>query len=313
MKKIFITGGAGFIGSHLADELIEKGHTVSVYDNLSLGKKEHLSRHLDNERFIFMQNDLLDTEALNKAIKGHDLVFHLAASSDILAGTKKTDIDLKQGTIATYNVLEAMRLNGIKEIIFSSSSTVYGEAKIMPTPENYGPLFPISLYGASKLAGEGLISAFCHNFTMKAWIYRFANIIGERLTHGVIFDFINKLKMNPKSLEILGDGKQRKSYLYVKECIDGMLYGYENLKEEVNYFNLGCSTSTAVTFIAEAIVKELGLMEVDFVYTGGARGWSGDVPRVSFDVAKINNLGWKAKLSSDEAIVKTIKMILEKS
>lgn len=313
MKKVFITGGAGFIGSHLVDELMEKGHPVSVYDNLSLGRKEYISRHLDKKRFTFFQSDLLDASALNNAIKGHDLVFHLAASSDILAGTKKTDIDLKQGTFATYNVLEAMRLNGIKEIIFSSSSTVYGEAKIMPTPENYGPLFPISLYGASKLAGEGLISAFCHNFGFKAWIYRFANIVGERLTHGVIFDFIKKLEKNKKTLEILGDGKQRKSYLYVKECIDGMLYGYENSKDEINYFNLGCSTLTAVTFIAEAIVRELGLKDVEFVYTGGARGWSGDVPRVSFDVAKINKLGWMAKLSSDEAVVKTIKAILGKA
>lgn len=312
MKKIFITGGAGFIGSHLADVLIEKGYTVSVYDNLSLGRKEYLIRHLDNKKFVFYQEDLLNPETLNKAIKGHDLVFHLAASSDILAGTKKTDIDLKQGTIATYNVLEAMKLNGIKEIVFSSSSTVYGEAKIIPTQENYGPLFPISLYGAAKLAGEGLVSAFCHNFGIKAWIYRFANIVGERLTHGVIFDFINKLKKNPKSLEILGDGKQRKSYLYVNECIDGMLYGYENSTNEINYFNLGCDSSTPVTFIAETLVKEMGLEGTEFIYTGGVRGWSGDVPLVSFDVSKMSKLGWKAKLSSNEAIEKTIKSILGK-
>ena len=203
VPRYFITGGAGFIGSHLADRLVNVGR-VTVYDNLSSGSPEFISRHLERDNFNFIEADLLDFNTLKQAIAGHDVVFHLAANPDVKAGTSATDLDLKMGIVATYNVLEAMRLNQIKKVLFPSSSTVYGDAGTTPVSEDYGPLLPISLYGASKLSSEGLVSAFCHLFNMQGWIFRLANVVGSRLTHGVIFDFINKLKQNPKRLEILG-------------------------------------------------------------------------------------------------------------
>jgi UDP-glucose 4-epimerase len=307
--KFFITGGAGFIGSHLVDRLSSDGEVV-VYDNLSLGKKEHLQEHLDGRNFKFYEADLLDFDILKKAMRGCDVVWHLAANSDI-SNNEKTDIDLKNGTLATYNVLEAMRLNGIKKIVFASSSAIYGEAKVQPTPENYGPLLPISLYGASKLASEALISAFCENFGFKAWIFRFANIVGKRGTHGVIVDFVKKLKKDSAKLEILGDGKQAKPYLEVKDCIDGMVFGFKNSSDKVNYFNLGCNGQTKVDTIANIVVKNLGLSDVEFKYTGKDRGWTGDVPRVLYDISKLSKLGWKAKYNSDEAVEVAVKDYLK--
>jgi len=307
--KCFVTGGAGFIGSHLVDELI-KEHSVTVYDNLSLGKESHVSSHLNNNKFKFIKADLLDFDALKNAVQGHDVVFHLAANSDI-SNNEKTDIDLKKGTLATYNVLEAMRLNNINKIVFSSTSSIYGESKIKPTPEDYGPLFPISFYGASKLACEGLVSAFCHNFKMQGWIFRFANIAGDRGTHGVIVDFIKKLEKNSKELEILGDGNQAKPYLYVKDCVEGMLYGFSNSNEEVNYFNLSSEGSTKVKDISSILVDEIGLKNVKFKFTGTARGWSGDVPKVEMDTRKLAKLGWKSRLSSDASLRKAVKELLK--
>lgn len=218
---------------------------------------------------------------------------------------------MKQETIATYNVLDAMRVNKVGRIVFASSGTVYGETPVTPLPEDYGPLFPISLYGAGKLASEGLISAFCSIFGMQAWVFRFANIVGNRATHGVIYDFINKLKQNPKELEILGDGSQRKPYLHVDDCIEGILFLYRKAQDKVNFFNLGCSTSTSVTSIAKFVVKEAGVKKVRFKYTGGDRGWPGDVPQVRLNVRKASKLGWKAKNTSDEAVKKAIRDILE--
>jgi len=308
--KAFVTGGAGFIGSNLVDALLEKGYEVTVYDNLSLGTKDRLKQHLNNNNFTFVNADLLDFQKLSSSIKDHEVIFHLAANSDI-SNNNVTDIDLKQGTLATYNVLEAMRLNGIKKIVYSSTSAVYGEPKVMPTPEDYGPLQPISLYGASKLACEGLMTAFSHNFDFQVWIFRFANIIGKKGTHGVLVDFIRKLRNNPKELEILGDGKQKKSYLEVMECVDGILFGLEKAKEQVNVYNLGCNSSTQVDTIANIIVEEMSLKNVKFRYTGGRRGWKGDVPVMSLDVSKINKLGWKAKLTSDEAVRKSVKDLLK--
>ena len=307
--KCFVTGGAGFVGSHLVDELM-KEHSVTVYDNLSLGKEKHISHHLKNRKFRFIKEDLLDLEVLKKAIEGHDVVFHLAANSDI-SNNKVTDIDLKKGTLATYNVLEAMRLNSVKKIVFSSTSSIYGEAKAKPTPEDYGPLLPISFYGASKLACEGLISAFCHNFKMQAWIFRFANIAGERGTHGVIVDFIRKLEKNNKEMEILGNGEQAKPYLYVKDCVDGMIYGFHNSSDEVNYFNLSSDGSTSVRKIASILVEEMGLKDVKFNFTGTSRGWTGDVPKVEMDTRKLARLGWKSRLSSDESLRKAVRELLK--
>ena len=310
--EYFVTGGAGFIGSHLVDRLIDEGNQVTLYDNLSSGNEEFIKQHIGKDKFKFIEADLLDLEKVKEAIAGHDVVFHLAANPEARLAIENTELDLKQETIATYNVLEAMRVNGIKKIIFSSSGCIYGETPVIPLPEDYGPVLPISLYGAGKLASEGLISAFCHTFDMQAWIFRFANIVGGRATHGVIFDFINKLKRNSRELEILGDGKQCKPYLHVKDCVDGIIYGFRNSHDKVNVFNLGCSTATDVTTIARMLVDEMGLKAVKFKYTGGDRGWPGDVPQVRFNVDKINSLSWKAKYTSDEAVRKAIKDILRK-
>jgi len=310
--KYFVTGGAGFIGSHLVDRLISEGHEITVYDNLSSGSKVFAQHHFGKKGFQLIEADLLDFNTLKEAIANQDVIFHLAANPEARLGIENTKLDLKQETIATYNVLETMRLNRIRKIVFASSGTIYGETPVIPLPEDYGPVLPISLYGAGKLASEGLISAFCHTFDMQAWIFRFANIVGERTTHGVIFDFINKLKQNPQELEILGDGRQCKPYLHVEDCLDGIIYGFRNSHDKVNVFNLGCSTATDVTTIARMLVDEMNLKAVKFRYTGGDRGWPGDVPQVRFNVDKINSLGWKAKYTSDEAVRKAIKDILRK-
>lgn len=308
--KFFVTGGAGFIGSHLVDRLIADGNSVTVFDNLSSGKEEFIASHKSNCHFQFIQGDLLNLGSVQEAIKGHEVVFHLAANPDARLGIADTGLDLKQETIATYNVLESMRISGVDKIVFSSSGTIYGETPVMPLPEDYGPAFPISLYGAGKLASEGLLSAFCHTFDMQAWIFRFANIVGKRTTHGVIFDLINKLKGNPRELEILGDGTQCKPYLHVEDCVDGMLFGFMNSDNRVNVFNLSPSTATDVTTIAKTMVYELGLKGVEFKYTGGDRGWPGDVPQVRLNVEKMKRLGWKARLTSNEAVKKAIKEIV---
>jgi UDP-glucose 4-epimerase len=308
--RCFVTGGAGFIGSHLVDRLIERGHYVTVFDNLTSGKLDFLVHHEKNKNFQFIQSDLLDLPSVLTSIQNHDIVFHLAANPDARLGIKHTDLDLKQETIATYNVLEAMRQYGISNIVFSSSSTIYGETPVIPLPETYGPVLPISLYGAGKVASEGLISAFCHTFRIKGWIFRFANIVGNRGTHGVIFDFINKLKQNPHELEVLGDGTQEKPYLHVQECIDGILFGFEHSDERVNVFNLGCESSTTVSSIAHMVISAMDLKNVRLRYTGGDRGWPGDVPQVRFNCDKINTLGWRARYTSDEAVQMTVNALV---
>ncbi len=309
MYKYFVTGGAGFIGSHLVDRLINYGE-VTVYDNLSSGKMEFIEQHLGRTNFRFMQGDLLDFEALNQAIAGQVLVFHLAANPDVRAGITDTNLDLQQGVRATHNVLEAMRINHIARIVFASSSTVYGEAGTMPLDEDYSPLIPISLYGAAKLACEGFISAYCHLFDMQAWIFRFANVVGVRATHGVILDFINKLRQNPVRLEILGDGTQEKPYLHVSDCVDGILFGFENSQKQVNVFNLGVESSTDVTAIANMLVEAMGLSGVKFSYTGGDRGWRGDVPQLRYDITRMKRLGWKLGFTSEQAVERAIRDIL---
>lgn len=307
--RYFVTGGAGFIGSHLVDKLIYRGE-VKVYDNLSSGRREFIKHHSDKFNFSFVLADLLDFDLLKKEIAGSDVVFHLAANPDARLGEEQTDLDLNQETIATYNVLEAMRINNIKKIVFASSGTIYGETPIIPLPEDYGPVLPISLYGAGKLSCEGLTSAFCHTFDMKSWIFRFANIVGSRATHGVIYDFVHKLKKNRNELEILGDGTQEKPYLSVEDCVDGILFGFSNSDQKVNFFNLGCESTTDVKTIAKMVTEEMGLNKVRFKYTGGDRGWKGDVPQVGLDVKKMKKLGWEPKLSSDEAVRKAIKEII---
>ena len=308
--KAFVTGGSGFIGSHLVDKLMDRGYTVTVYDNLSSGKKQFLEQHFKKNNFSFIEGDLLDLEKLKNSIKNHDVVFHIAANPFVRLGEKQTRLDLEQGAIATYNVLESMRLNNIKKIVFSSSSVVYAETPPIAIPENYGPTLPISLYGAGKLAAEGLISAFCGTFDFQAWIFRFANVVGIRGTHGVIVDFIDKLRKNPHELEILGDGKQQKPYLHATDVVDGILFVFDHSNEQINLFNIGCDSNTTVTRIAEMVVEEMGLKNVKFKYTGGNRGWAGDVPRFQLSIEKIKKLGWKPRYTSDEAVRKAIREIL---
>jgi UDP-glucose 4-epimerase len=301
-EKYFITGGAGFIGSHLVKVLLDNQNEVTVYDNLSSGTKDNLSDCIKNKRFKFIEADLLDTEALMKAMSGHSTVWHLGANTDIQKGNQIFDYDFKNSTLATFNVLEAMRLNGIYNILFSSSSTVYGEGLTGLLSESSGPLFPISLYGAGKLGSEGFISAYSHLHGIRAVMFRFANVIGARMSHGVIHDFILKLKQDNKELEILGNGSQEKPYILVEDCIEAMCYASEKSKAQCEVFNLGCESVTSVTKVAEIVIQEMGLKNVNYRYTGGTRGWPGDIAIVHYDISKIQRLGWQAKHSSDEAV-----------
>ncbi|UCE92281.1 MAG: NAD-dependent epimerase/dehydratase family protein [Methanobacteriota archaeon] len=298
----FVTGGAGFIGSVLVDRLAAEGSDVTVYDNLSTGKEAFISQHIGSSGFRLVKADVLDFQRLLKEMEGNDVVWHIAANPDIRKGTESTRVDLEQNTLATYNVLEAARKTGVKDVVFSSTSTIYGRAKVLPTPEDYGPCLPISLYGASKLACEGLVSAYSELYGINGWIFRFANIIGRRSTHGILYDLVEKLNVNPAELEVLGDGNQRKSYMLVEECVDGMLFGYENAKDRLNYFNLGADDQITVRRIVEVLLEETGLEDVDVKYTGGESGWAGDVPVFLLSARKMQELGWKAKHSSEEAI-----------
>lgn len=301
-ESCFLTGGAGFIGSHLGDRLLAEGKTVTVYDNLSSGRREWIEHNIGQPGFTFIEADLLDAPKLKEAMAGHDLVIHLGANTDIPGGNQDVRLDLENCTIATHNVLEAMRATGIRRLLFSSTSAVYGEAPVIPTPEDVGPLLPISLYGAAKLACETLISAYCHIFNMQAWMFRFANVVGGRMGHGVIYDFIHKLKRNSAEMEILGDGQQEKPFFPVEDCIDGMFCAFHNSDAWCDVFNLGCSSSSKISRVAEIVVEEMGLSGVRFRYTGGRRGWVGDVPQVGLNVSKMKRLGWEARHTSDEAV-----------
>ncbi len=308
--KITVTGGAGFIGSHLVDRLLSLGNEVTVIDNLSSGKMKFLREHLEKPNFKFIKLDLLESEKLTKSIRSADIIYHLAANPDVRLGAKNTRVHLEQNIMATYNVLEAMRKNNQKSFVFTSTSTVYGEASVFPTPEEYGPLIPISLYGASKLACEALITSYCGSFDMKSWIFRFANIVGERSTHGIIVDFINRLKDSPASLEVLGDGRQTKSYLHVSDCVDAILFAVENSDAMANIFNLGSDDTISSTEIGRIVVKEMGLKDVEFTYTGGKRGWIGDVPRMLLSIEKLEKLGWKPVHNSKSSVVAAVRSTL---
>ena len=306
--KAFVSGGAGFIGSSLVDRLLDLGHEVTVYDNLSTGLLQFLEYAKDFDRFRLVEGDLLDEDTLSGAIAGHEFVFHLAANADVRFGTEHPRRDLEQNTIVTNNVLEAMRKNGISKIAFASTGSVYGDATVIPTPEN-AP-FPIqtSLYAASKLAGEGLIAAYCGGFGFQSWIFRFVSILGERYTHGHVFDFYGKLKQNPSRLEVLGNGKQRKSYLYIQDCIDAMLFALEKSNESVNVLNLGVNGYCEVNDSIGWICEELGVSP-KLEYSGGDRGWIGDSPFIFLDTSKIQDLGWKPKLSIHDGVLKTIQYL----
>lgn len=312
-NRILVTGGAGFIGSNLVDRLLEKGNRVIVFDNLSSGRMEFIEHHLKNPDFSLIKGDLLDPEAIERVCKDVDLVYHVAANPDVKLGASDTKVHLDQNILATYNLLEAMRKGNAKKIAFTSTSTVYGEASVMPTPEDYGPLIPISLYGASKLACEALITSYSHTFDMQAWIFRFANIVGPRSTHGITVDFIKKLKENPRRLEILGDGKQEKSYLHVSECVNAILFAIENSKEDVNIFNIGSEDTISATGIGRVVVEEMGLSEVEFTYTGGSRGWKGDVPRMRLGIEKLKAIGWKPTYTSERSVRETARALLSEN
>ncbi len=309
--RILVTGGAGFIGSHVVDRLMNDGHEVVVIDNLSSGKIEFIEHHMNDEKFKFIKGDLLDFDLLKKVVKNFDVVYHIAANPDVRLGASDTKVHMQQNVIATYNLLEAMRINGVRDIVFTSTSTVYGEAEKIPTPEDYGPLIPISLYGASKLAAEALITSYAHTFDMNAVIYRFANIIGPRSTHGVIYDFIMKLRKNPKELEILGDGTQTKSYLYVEDCVDAILFGYENRRVAVEIFNIGSEDWINVRKIADIVVEEMNLKNVQYKFTGGKRGWKGDVPKMLLSIKKMKSYGWRPKRNSEESVRLTARSLLK--
>jgi len=306
--KYFITGAAGFIGSNLADRLLADDHTVIGYDNFSTGQQEFIALAVKSPAFTLIHGDVLDLPALTEAMSGVDFVFHLAANADVRFGTEHPRKDLEQNTIATYNVLEAMRANHVKKIAFSSTGSVYGEAKVIPTPED-AP-FPVqtSLYGASKLAGEGLIAAYCEGFGFTGYIFRFVSILGERYSHGHVFDFYKKLLKNPNELPVLGNGQQRKSYLYVQDCIDAIFFAIEKAPEKVNIYNLGTDEYCEVNDSIGWLSGHLGL-NPERKYSGGERGWIGDNPFIFLDTAKIRSLGWKPKLTIQQGIIRTLEYL----
>ena len=309
--RALVTGGAGFIGSHLIDRLVARGDDVVVIDNLSSGDVGFIQPHLDNGRVRLVEGDICNPADVGRAMAMEiDCVFHLAANPDIRLGTRITDTDLQQGTVATYNILEAMRLNDVDRIVFASSSVVYGEDAPLPTPEDHGPCMPISLYGASKQAGEGLISSWVGTFGLQAWIFRFANIIGAG-TPGVFFDFLHNLKHDPTRLEVLGNGLQEKSYMEVGDCVDAMLHVMSNAHQPLNLFNLGSHDTASVRRIAEIVVEVTGCADARIEYTGGDRGWAGDIPRARLGIDKMLQTGFDVTMNSEEAIRHTATRLLD--
>jgi len=309
MMFCIVTGGAGFIGSHIVDALVAGGDDVLVIDDCSAGTPENLARHQASGQVTFVRQNLLD-EGWQEHLKGADRVYHIAADPDVRQSAVTPDSQVKNNVIATYRVLEAMRAHGVPELVFTSTSTVYGEARIIPTPETYTPLEPISVYGATKLACEALISSYCHSFDMQAWVYRFANIIGERSNHGVIPDFIHKLRENPQELEILGDGRQTKSYLEVGECVHAVQFGIDHAHDPVNTFNIGSEDWIDVVAIADIVTEEMNLSGVRYRFTGGARGWVGDVPKMQLSVERLKALGWRCGTTSRESVRTATRSLL---
>jgi UDP-glucose 4-epimerase len=312
IKRALITGGAGFIGSHLVEAIMTRGANLCVFDNFSSGTLQNIERWLNSPNFTFVKGDLLNPADIKKLEQRHyNLVFHLAANPEVRIGSTNPDIHFQQNTVTTHNLLEFLRKTGNSStLIFTSTSTVYGEPTKMPTPEDYAPLKPISTYGASKLACEALISAYAYTYGFKAIILRLANIVGPRSQHGIIYDFIQKLNKNPKELEILGDGTQNKSYLYISDCIEAMLIGLEKTKSQVEIYNIGSEDQITVKTIAEIVVEEMRLKNVQFKFTegvDGGRGWKGDVKNMLLDIGKLKSLGWKPKHNTKQAITKTIK------
>jgi UDP-glucose 4-epimerase len=306
--RCFVTGAAGFIGSNLTDHLLTLGHEVVGYDNFVTGQRDFLSRALDSPHFQLVEGDILDLPSLTEAITGADTVFHLAANADVRFGTEHPTKDLHQNTIATVNVLEAMRATGAKRIAFSSTGSIYGEAQVFPTPESAPIPIQTSLYGASKMAAEGFIQAYCESFGIQAFIFRFVSILGERYTHGHVFDFYKQLRAHPEFLNVLGNGKQRKSYLYVRDCVDAILTCIDRARAKVNVFNLGldeyCEVNDSIGWICEA----LGL-HPELKYTGGDRGWIGDNPFIFLDCSALRALGWTPRLTIRQGVERTVSYL----
>ncbi|MBK8258681.1 MAG: NAD-dependent epimerase/dehydratase family protein [Polyangiaceae bacterium] len=309
--RSFVIGGAGFIGSHLVDRLVQRG-PVTVFDNLSCGRREFIQPHLTSGAAQLIVGDALDLDHLARSIADHDTVFHLAANPEARHGLLNTRLDLEVGTIATYNVLEAMRRNNVYTIVFSSSGTVYGETDQACAEEDLGNL-PISLYGASKMAGEAMISAFVECFQFRAKIYRFGNVVGPRGTHGAALDFLNRLKADPSHLHVLGDGRQSKPYLFVTDCADGILFGLDHTppEQKLAVYNLAPPDTTSVARIAELCVHASPNPNAAIHFAGGDRGWPGDVPRSRMNAARLKRLGFQLRMTSDEAVTAAVSALAE--
>ena len=312
--SILITGGAGFIGSHLVDHYIGRGERVCVLDNLSKGGLDNIGRWLDSDGLTFVKGDLLDSSSIDEAIEGCEVVYHLAANPEVRSSRASPSDHFRQNVECTYNLLEAVRKKGdVKSLVFASTSTVYGEPNEIPTPEDYGPLRPISVYGASKLAAEALICSYASMYGFKAVIYRMANVVGPRSDHGVIFDFVQKLKGNPAELEVLGDGTQSKSYLHVEDCVAGMVLGIDMVKENPETLNIGSVDQLNVLSIARIVIGEMGLEDTEIRLTGGVdggRGWRGDVKIMQLDRSRLMSLGWSPLMNSEEAVRSTARSMI---
>lgn len=299
-----ITGGAGFIGSYIAEKLVENGTDTKVIDNLVTGKKENLSKCFDQDNFSFLEYDLGNLDGIEDHLGDADILFHFAADPEVRTGYSKPEDSFEQNIVNTFNLLQKIKQSKIKKIVFASSSSVYGDAKIIPTNEEYGPLSPISHYGASKLACEAMVSSFCHNYNIEGVILRPANVIGLRGRHGLIWDLVHKLKINQDELELLGDGKQTKSFIHISDAIDGIFFSLNNLQDKVEVFNLGSEDSVEIMDVAKIVCKNMGLNEIKINLTGGVddgRGWKGDIRIAHLDITKLKNLGWIPKLSSINA------------
>lgn len=315
INKVFVTGGAGFIGSHLVEDLLAGGYTVTVFDNLSNGHLEYIKNHLNNPLFKFIEANILDMDCLSNSMAGYDLVWHLAANTDIIGGVKNPRRDLLDCVAGTFNVMEAMRLNNIEPIIFSSTGAVYGDlCRDVSSSESAGPLLPVSTYAAGKIGSEAFISAYCSLYGLKGWIFRFGNVIGARMTHGVIFDFIKRLRINPDELTIYGDGTQEKNYFLVEECINGMAFCFNHIPmtddKPCDVFNLGTDSISKVIDIAKIVKEEMGLHQTAVLVEGKKLAWPGDQPKVHITVDRVRDYGWQARLSSDEAVRTAVRRML---
>ncbi len=309
IRTALVTGGAGFIGSHLVDRLLDEGWSVIVIDKMKCGYLSNLQQHEGSSMLKIYNYDINDTKKLNRIIDGCSTIFHIAAHADIRESLSNRRADLENNLMGTVNLLEAMVNNNVSDFVFASTSAIYGEALIRPTPEDYTPI-QTSLYGASKAACEAYAQAYTQLAPINTWSFRFANVVGERCRRGVIWDFVHKLEMNPRELEILGDGKQSKEYLYVKDCVEGIMLGYEKTSEDVNIFNLGLEEQTTVDKVADIVIEEMKLKNVNRRYTGGSRGWIGDNPIINLSIEKMKKIGWQPKVSSEEAIKRTVRWII---